>query len=293
MGSSWKITNMRYDMKLFATYLRVSTQKQGQTQLGLSSQRNMCDVFIKEHKGILGMEFLDVESGTHRDRKGLWGAINYCQKNNCPLVIATLSRLARDVEFCFKVINTGIEIHFCDMPTINTLLLGVFASVAQYERELTSDRTKKALAVKKAQGAKLGAASEIYQINRKKKTYEEREKEDMKKGVVKCQRYLESRDVVAFVKVLRRCFPDATEGELEAWDWQGINTKKENRIAVLNMMRDYKDLDPEGKVFIRWDFSDIESVKLQVRLSSYIKSLHRSVMASERHKAMFNEQNEM
>ena len=68
------------------------------------------------------------------------------------MVIAKLDRLARDVEFTFKVINTGVEIHFTDMPMVNTMILGVFASVAQYERELISSRTKQALAAKKARG---------------------------------------------------------------------------------------------------------------------------------------------
>lgn len=132
-------------MKQYATYLRVSTQKQGRTMLGIEAQRKMCQDFVSQNNGNIKHEFMDIESGTHRNRKGLQDAIVFCKVNNCPLIIAKLDRLARDVEFCFKVINTGIEIHFCDMPTINTLLLGVFASVAQYERELTSDRTKKAL----------------------------------------------------------------------------------------------------------------------------------------------------
>ena len=263
-------------MKQYATYLRVSTQKQGQTQLGLSSQRSMCEGFIKEHNGELGKEFLDIESGTHRDRKGLWDAIEFCNKNNCPLVIATLSRLARDVEFCFKVINTGIEIHFVDMPTINTLLLGVFASVAQYERELTSDRTRKALAVKKSQGALLGGANPKYRATRKAKTYEQKEIEDMKKGVTKTRRHLESRDVLAFQKVLQRCFPDVAVGEPENWDWDGFTTKLPVRVRVLTMMKDLKDMDFEKKLFLGWDFTDIEGTPLQVKLASFISNLRRS-----------------
>ena len=99
-------------MKQYASYLRVSTRKQGASGLGLEAQRKMCTDFVCGD-GKITAEFTDVESGTHRDRKGLWQAIEYCQKNKCPLVVAKLDRLARDVEFCFKVINTGIEIHFC------------------------------------------------------------------------------------------------------------------------------------------------------------------------------------
>lgn len=261
-------------MKKYATYLRVSTQKQGQTQLGLTSQRSMCEGFIKEHNGELGKEFLDVESGTHRDRKGLWNAINYCQKNNCPLVIATLSRLARDVEFCFKVINTGIEIHFVDMPQINTLLLGVFASVAQYERELTSDRTKKALAVKKAKGCKLGGASEKYKLAISKKSDAQITSEYEQRGKTKNSRHKNSRDVQAFLKVLRNVFPEATKNDNPYhWYWGQISTKGNNKTRILSMMRDYSEIDRD--LFKSWDFSDVK--KSQTKLRSYIQSTYKSI----------------
>lgn len=129
----------------FVIYTRVSTTKQKATGLGLDSQRKMCLDLIERDGGDCVQEFQDVESGTHRDRPGLWRAIDYCKANQCTLVIAKLDRLARDVEFTFKVLNSGIQIRFCDMPIMNTMILGVFASVAQYERELCSSRTKAAL----------------------------------------------------------------------------------------------------------------------------------------------------
>lgn len=129
----------------FVIYTRVSTKKQGASGLGLEAQLAICRDFIARSGGEEVAHFKDVESGTHRDRPGLWAAIDYCKSNSCELVIAKLDRLARDVEFTFKVIRTGIQIHFCDMPIMNTMVLGVFASVAQYERELCSGRTKSAL----------------------------------------------------------------------------------------------------------------------------------------------------
>lgn len=273
-------------MKQYATYLRVSTQKQGRTMLGIEAQRKMCQDFVSQNKGNVKHEFIDIESGTHRDRKGLQDAIMFCKKNNCPLVIAKLDRLARDVEFCFKVINTGIDIHFCDMPTINTLLLGVFASVAQYERELTSDRTRKALAVKKSQGALLGGANPKYRATRKAKTYEQKEIEDMKKGVSRTRRHLESKDVKAFLKVLQRCFPDSAVGEPEEWDWKGFNTKMDNRVRILQLMKDLKDMDYERSLFSGWDFSDITGTPLQVRLASFISNLRRSYATFRRQREL-------
>lgn len=152
----YRKTKETYFMK-FVSYIRVSTQKQGRSGLGMEAQKEINAQYIASAGGVMVAEFTDVESGTHRDRPGLMEAINYCKRENATLVIAKLDRLARDVEFTFKVVNSGIKIHFCDMPQVNTMILGVFASVAQYERELCSKRTKQALAAKKAQGVKLGA----------------------------------------------------------------------------------------------------------------------------------------
>ena len=129
----------------FVIYLRVSTKRQGASGLGLDAQRKMCTDLIEKEGGSLVKEFQDVESGKSRTRPGLWNAIDFCKAYGCTLVIAKLDRLARDVEFTFKVIGTGIQIRFVDMPVMNTMILGVFASVAQYERELIAGRTKGAL----------------------------------------------------------------------------------------------------------------------------------------------------
>lgn len=139
-------------------YLRVSTNKQQISGLGLDAQREICTKYINDTGKELVKEFQDVESGTHRNRPGLIAAIDFCKDNNCELVFAKLDRMCRDVEFTFKVINTGVQVHFCDMPTLNTLILGVMATVAQYERELISQRTKQALKAKKERGEKTGGA---------------------------------------------------------------------------------------------------------------------------------------
>ena len=137
-------------MKHYAIYIRVSTQKQGKSHLGMEAQLQDCENYVRSVGGSVSKVFQDVESGKSRTRDGLWGAIEHCKATGETLVIAKLDRLARDVEFTFRIINTGIDIHFVDMPQVNTIILGVFAAVAQYERELTSKRTTVALAAKKA-----------------------------------------------------------------------------------------------------------------------------------------------
>lgn len=264
-------------MKKFVIYIRVSTRKQGDSGLGLESQRKICLDFIEREGGEPVAEFKDVESGTHRDRKGLLAAVDYCKANGYALVCAKLDRLARDVEFCFKVVNTGIEIHFVDMPTINTLLLGVFAAVAQYERELTSDRTTKALAAKKARGEKTGGASDAWIEAYRNKTEEEKHDIGMRKGATKNARHLQSRDVQAFIKALRSVFPDACKGDVTEWDFSAINTKETARIKLLSLMRDYKSFD--NTLFVKWDLDveDLSARSLHVKLAAQIQSLRNSV----------------
>lgn len=276
-------------MKHYATYIRVSTQRQGKSGLGLDAQRKMCADFITANNGIQATEFVDVESGTHRDRKGLQNAIAYCKKNDCALVIAKLDRLARDVEFCFKVINTGIEIHFVDMPQINTLLLGVFASVAQYERELTSDRTKKALAVKKAQGARLGASNEKYRLNYEMKSETIKKEESMKRGITKSRRVIENRDTQAMFRILKRVFPNYTEGTPNKWRWTMIGTRNGAWETIVQMMQDFKEMDESGATFHKWDFASMtDRRKSQQKIGAYIKSIEKGV-TREFNEEFFNE----
>ena len=265
-------------MKQYVTYLRVSTQRQGAQGLGISAQRAMCDNFIKQNNGEHVQEFMDVESGTHRDRKGLWDAIDYCKKNNCSLVIAKLDRLARDVEFTFKVLNTGIDIHFTDMPVVNSMILGVFAAVAQYEREMVSTRTKQALNAKKARGEKTGGASSAWIESFNKKSKEQIDKEYMIKGKMKNERYLESKDVKVFLKIIKNVFPDACKhDDARDWDWSKVTTRGDYRRQILDLMKTHKELDESGTLFARWDFSDLSSEKLRVRLCGNIQNVRKSL----------------
>lgn len=271
-------------MNTYCTYLRVSTQRQGAQGLGISAQRAMCDNFIKQNNGEHVQEFMDVESGTHRDRKGLWQAIDYCKKNGCSLVIARLDRMSRDVEFTFKVMNTGIDIHFTDMPVVNSMVLGVFAAVAQYEREMVSTRTKQALSAKKARGEATGGASEKWLTTYNNKSKEQIEKEYMEKGKVRNARHLENRDVKAFLKIIKNVFPDACKNDdAREWDWDNVTTKGDYREQILNLMKTHKELDDNGTLFVKWDFTEIYSNKLRVKLCSYIQSIRKSLMYNKKH----------
>jgi DNA invertase Pin-like site-specific DNA recombinase len=57
------------------------------------------------------------------------------------------------------------------MPEANTLTIGIFATLAQYEREMISERTRAALAAKKAQGFMLGSPQNLTDASRKKAAF--------------------------------------------------------------------------------------------------------------------------
>lgn len=139
-------------MKQYATYLRVSTTKQGNSGLGLEAQREICVRYAKENPIIA--EFVEVESGKNNERDVLHEAIYYCKKHNCTLLIAKLDRLSRSMSFIFQMLDSKLDFEAADLPTFNTLTVGIFASMAQHERETISSRTKSALQAKIARGEK-------------------------------------------------------------------------------------------------------------------------------------------
>lgn len=261
--------------KKYCIYIRVSTQKQGRSGLGLESQQHICREFIRANNGDVVAEFKDIESGTHRDRKGLNDAIAYCKANDCALVLAKLDRLARDVEFCFRIVNTGVEIHFCDMPNVNTLLLGVFATVAQYERELTSERTKKALRAKVERGEATGGASPKWRETFNKQTREQKDEYLKRRGCTINDKSLQKKEVQVFLRIVKKAF-EFDNDDATSWDWTQINTRGENKNRLLDMMKDFRDLDDNGVLFHTWNFND-NKTKLQIKLATLIKNTRRMV----------------
>jgi DNA invertase Pin-like site-specific DNA recombinase len=212
------------------------------------------------------------------------------------IIVSEISRLGRSMFDLSKLIHTelkprklrlvvvsmGIDLNCAKMTAIDELILNNFSFAAQLEKQLISERTLSALAVKRKQGVKFGASSDKYIKNRKNKTKEQLVMEGRKRGNVKTSRYLESKDVQAFIKAIRKTFPDYTEGEPYEWKWKFINTKKSARTGILTTMRDFKEID--NSLFRVWDFSDIDSVKLQYKLNNYLHSLKRSVISQQ----MFN-----
>jgi DNA invertase Pin-like site-specific DNA recombinase len=139
----------------FVCYYRVSTKAQGRSGLGLDDQRAIVGRYLREGDSIL-TELTEIESGRKSTRPKLAEAIRACQQQGAKLLIAKLDRLSRNVAFVMTLRDSGVDFVACDLPDANTLTVGMMVTFAQYEAERTSERTRAALAQKKAQGFKLG-----------------------------------------------------------------------------------------------------------------------------------------
>ena len=153
-------------MKSTVAYYRVSTQQQHRSGLGIEAQRASVRRFAEaEGMTVIG-EYVEAETGKGADaldrRPQLAAALAAARSAKCCVVVSKLDRLSRDVAFVsglmaqrvpFIVVELGLD--------ADPFMLHLYAALAEKERRLISERTKVALAAKKASGAKLGNPSNI------------------------------------------------------------------------------------------------------------------------------------
>lgn len=145
---------MKKNNNRYVAYLRVSTQKQGYSGLGLESQREIIQKHLRDKMPIA--EYVEIESGRKKDRPKLKEALMLCRKTEAILIVAKLDRLARNVSFLSSLLESDVEIIFCDFPQANKMVLHILSAISQYEAELIAARTKSALQAKKSRGYRLG-----------------------------------------------------------------------------------------------------------------------------------------
>lgn len=143
----------------FVAYYRVSTDRQGQSGLGLEAQRRSVLEMLRGEVPLA--EFTEVETGKGKNallkRPELSRAIALCRQKKATLLIARLDRLARNVHFISGLMESGIEFRAVDLPSATKFTLHIYAALAEEEGRKISERTKAALQVAKARGKKLGA----------------------------------------------------------------------------------------------------------------------------------------
>jgi DNA invertase Pin-like site-specific DNA recombinase len=142
-------------MTAFVEYLRVSTDKQGRSGLGLEAQREAVRRLIGPGDRI-AQTLTEVESGRVNSRPQLNAALEACRKTGATLLIGKLDRLSRNVAFIAGLMESGVKFIAADMPSAKDFELHIRAALAQEERRLISERTRQALAAAKARGVQLG-----------------------------------------------------------------------------------------------------------------------------------------
>jgi DNA invertase Pin-like site-specific DNA recombinase len=148
-------------MLSLVAYYRVSTTQQGRSGLGLEAQREYVATFAKQNNFKLIAEFTEVETGKGSDalarRPQLAAALAKARKADCPVAVAKLDRLSRNVAFISGLMQEKVPFIACELGNdIDPFLLHIYAALAEKERRMISQRTKEALAAAKRRGVKLG-----------------------------------------------------------------------------------------------------------------------------------------
>jgi DNA invertase Pin-like site-specific DNA recombinase len=146
---------MEDDMKLIG-YCRVSTDKQGKSGLGLESQEEAIRSYAASIGGDLIQIYVEVESGKRGDRPILRDAIDHSQLIGAKLVIHKLDRLSRDLGFITTLQKNSVDFIVVDLPGADRFTVHIFGALAEKERSMISERTKKALEAAKRRGVRLG-----------------------------------------------------------------------------------------------------------------------------------------
>ena len=141
----------------YIAYYRVSTKRQGESQLGLKAQKHAVERFISPD--LIDQEFTEIETGTNkRYRPILNEAIELCKKTGATLIIAKLDRLARNVAFVSSLMDSQVKFKAVDMPEANELTIHIMSAIAQHEAKAISKRVKEGLAQSKK---KLGTPANL------------------------------------------------------------------------------------------------------------------------------------
>jgi len=157
----------------FIGYARVSTGKQFISGLSLEHQEQVIERHVTDHKGQLVKLFIECETGRKSDNKrpALRDALALCRRTKSTLLVASLSRLSRNVAFTATLMEAGVKFVAIDAPHATPLVLHVMSAFNQYEVEQVSIRTKNALAAARQRGVKLGSYGKILAAHNKDAAY--------------------------------------------------------------------------------------------------------------------------
>jgi DNA invertase Pin-like site-specific DNA recombinase len=216
---------------LIVTYVRVSTSQQGRSGLGIEAQRQLLRQFAKAEGLELAREFVEVESGKGADamdrRPQLKAALAAAKKLKCPVAVAKLDRLSRDVHFISGLMSHRVPFVVAELGAdVDPFVLHLFAALAEKERSLIASRTRQALAAAKERGVVLG--SPRLHLARESATV-----------AVKAQADRHAANVLPIIKEAQRAGANTLRAVAEALNARGIATARGGTwhpMSVKNMI---------------------------------------------------------
>jgi DNA invertase Pin-like site-specific DNA recombinase len=187
-------------------YYRVSTRRQQQSGLGIEAQRATVRRFADAQGLALTGEFVEVETGKGADalerRPKLAAALAAARSAKCPVIVAKLDRLSRDVAFISGLMSQRVPFIVAELGAdADPFMLHLYAALAEKERRLISERTRNALAAKKAQGATLGNPRNIEQAGLLGRHAQRSEADRFAKNVIPIIRSIRAAGVVGLASI--------------------------------------------------------------------------------------------
>ena len=142
-------------------YVRVSTSQQGRSGLGLAAQQEAIRAFAEREGFKVDAWFSEVETGKGADaldrRPQLAAALRKAKRDRCPVLVAKLDRLSRDVHFVSGLMGSRVEFIVTELGRqADPFVLHLFAALAEKERALIAERTRAGLKAAKRRGQRLG-----------------------------------------------------------------------------------------------------------------------------------------
>jgi DNA invertase Pin-like site-specific DNA recombinase len=148
-------------MESAVAYYRVSTKQQQRSGLGIEAQRATVTRFAEAERLTIVAEFVEIETGKGADaldrRPQLAAALAAARTAKCSVLVSKLDRLSRDVAFVSGLMAQRVPFIVAELGRdADPFMLHLYAALAEKERSLIAERTKAALASKRASGARLG-----------------------------------------------------------------------------------------------------------------------------------------
>ena len=209
-------------------YYRVSTQRQGRSGLGLEAQRTAVARFAEAEGITIFQEFTEIETGKGADaldrRPQLAAALASARQAKCPVLVAKLDRLSRDVAFIAGLMVQRVPFVVAELGAdADPFMLHLYAALAEKERRMISERTRAALASRKTNGANLGNPTNAAEAAAKGRQISVRE----------ADRFAET--VLPIVQIIQRSGIVSLRGIAIALNDRGVRTARASRWQVSNV----------------------------------------------------------